>query len=54
MRDAPHEFFGAVVMDDRLRDDAPEPGHARREPRGHVTAVERERRAAGSGHGYEA
>ena len=42
------EFVAAVMLHDRLCDDGAKRGHARRQPRRHASAVEREVGAAGA------
>jgi hypothetical protein len=48
MRQALQELIATIVVDDGLRDDGAERGHARREPRRHASAVQRKNCAAGS------
>ena len=45
---SPQELLAAIVMDDRLGDDRPQPRHALGEPDGNATAVKRQVGAAGS------
>ena len=46
MSEATQELVAAVMVDDRLRDDGAEPGHAVREPQRHPPAVQRQIRAS--------
>jgi hypothetical protein len=52
MRDAAQELVAAVMMDDRLRHDRPEPGHSLAEPRRHAAIVQGHVGGSGAaGHG---
>ena len=48
MRQPLQELIATIMVDDGLRDDGAERGHARREPRRHASTVQRKNCAAGS------